>query len=136
MLLHTCGLIVFLLLIIHKSIRRSLYTLLKFHPTNYRIYRYMCWNVCVYFSCQLLSCVQRFATPWTAALQAPLCSTICQSLFKFMSIEPVMLSNHLIHLPLPFSFTFNLSQHLGLSQIDAYICTLLFSVDFKRSFKN
>ena len=36
------------------------------------------------------------ATPWTAACQAPLSSTISQSLLKFMSIESVMLSNHLI----------------------------------------
>ena len=35
-------------------------------------------------------------TPWTAARQAPLSSTISQSLLKFVSIESVMLSNHLI----------------------------------------
>ena len=34
--------------------------------------------------------------PWTAALQAPLFSTISQSLHKFMSVESMMLSNHLI----------------------------------------
>ena len=34
--------------------------------------------------------------PWTAAHQAPLCSPISQSLLKFISIELVMLSNHLI----------------------------------------
>ena len=33
---------------------------------------------------------------WTAACQAPLYSTISQSLLKFMSIELAMLSNHLI----------------------------------------
>ena len=32
----------------------------------------------------------------TAACQAPLSSTISQSLLKFMSLESVMLSNHLI----------------------------------------
>ena len=36
------------------------------------------------------------ATPWTAAYQAPLFSAITQSLLKFMSLESVMLSNHLI----------------------------------------
>ena len=36
------------------------------------------------------------ATPWTAACQAPLSSTISQSLLKFISIESVILSNHLI----------------------------------------
>ena len=45
---------------------------------------------------QSLSCVQVFATPWTAACQASLSSTISQSLLKFMSIESVMLSNYLI----------------------------------------
>ena len=45
---------------------------------------------------QSLSCVQPFATPWTAACQAPLSSTILQSLLKFMSIELVVLSNYLI----------------------------------------
>ena len=36
------------------------------------------------------------ATPWTAALQASLSITNSQSLFKLMSIESVMPSNHLI----------------------------------------
>ena len=34
--------------------------------------------------------------PWTAGCQAPLFSTISQSLLKFMSIKLVTLSNHLI----------------------------------------
>ena len=45
---------------------------------------------------QSLSCVQLFATPWTAACQASLSFTISCSLLKFMSIESVMLSNYLI----------------------------------------
>ena len=45
---------------------------------------------------QSLSCVQLFVTPWPVACQAPLSSTISQDLLKFMSIESVMLSNHLI----------------------------------------
>ena len=44
---------------------------------------------------QSLSCVQLFATPWTAAHQPSLSLTISQSLPKFMSIDSVMLSNHL-----------------------------------------
>ena len=44
----------------------------------------------------LLSHVQFFVTPWTAACQASLCFTVSQSLLKLMSIESVMLSNHLI----------------------------------------
>ena len=45
---------------------------------------------------QSLSHVWLLSTPWAAALQAPLSFTISQSLPKFMSIESVMLSNHLI----------------------------------------
>ena len=45
---------------------------------------------------QLPSHVWLFVTPWTAALQASLSMTISQSLPKFMSIELVIPSNHLI----------------------------------------
>ena len=45
---------------------------------------------------QLLSCVQLFATPWTAACQASLFFTVSQSLLKLMSIESVIPSNHFI----------------------------------------
>ena len=45
---------------------------------------------------QLLSHVQPFATPWTAACQASLPFTISWSLIKLMSIELAMPSNHLI----------------------------------------
>ena len=47
-------------------------------------------------SIQLLSCVQLFATPWTAAHQASLSITNSWSLLKLLSIESVMPSNHLI----------------------------------------
>ena len=47
-------------------------------------------------SVQLLSCVQLFATPLTAARQASLSITNSQNLLKLMSIESVMPSNHLI----------------------------------------
>ena len=50
---------------------------------------------------QLLSHLQLFATPWTAALQASLSITNSQSPFKLMSIKPVMSYNNLIlHHPL------------------------------------
>ena len=39
---------------------------------------------------------QHFVTPWTAAHQTPLSFTVSWSLFKFMSTEWVMPSNHLI----------------------------------------
>ena len=45
-------------------------------------------------SVQLLSHVRLFATPWTAALQGSLSITNSWSLFKLMSIESVMPSNH------------------------------------------
>ena len=45
-------------------------------------------------SVQSLSCVQLFVTPWTTACQASLSTTNSQNLFKPMSIEPMMPSNH------------------------------------------
>ena len=45
---------------------------------------------------QLLSCVQLFVTPWTAARQASLSFTVSQHLLKLMSIESMMPPNHLI----------------------------------------
>ena len=47
-------------------------------------------------SVQLLSHVQLFASPWTAACQASLSITNSQSLLKLMSMKSVMPSNHLI----------------------------------------
>ena len=49
----------------------------------------------------LLSHVQLSATPRTTAFQASLSFSISQSLLKFMSIESVMPSNHLIFCCLP-----------------------------------
>ena len=57
---------------------------------------------------QLLSHVQFFETPWTAALQASLSFIMSQHLLTFMSSEVVILSNHLnlcrLLLPLPSVF--------------------------------
>ena len=50
----------------------------------------------LYIQFNSLSCVQLFATPWTAARQASLSITNSQVLLKLMSIESVMPSNHLI----------------------------------------
>ena len=47
-------------------------------------------------SVQSLSRVRLFETPWTVAHQASLSFIISQNLLKLMSIESVMLSNHLI----------------------------------------
>ena len=51
---------------------------------------------CLKISVQLLSCVQLFVIPWTAAHQASLSITNSWSLLKLMSIMLVMPSNHLI----------------------------------------
>ena len=50
------------------------------------------WRVAVHS----LSRIQLLATPWTLARQAPLSFTISRRLLKFMSIELVMPSNHLV----------------------------------------
>ena len=44
----------------------------------------------------MISCVCLFVTPWTAAYLASLSFTVFQSLLELMSIESMMLSNHLI----------------------------------------
>ena len=65
-------------------------------------------------SVQLLSRVQLFAKPWTAALQASLSITNSRSLLKLMSIESVAVQpSHPLSSPSP--PVFNLSQHQGLS---------------------
>ena len=51
-------------------------------------------HVCCLFS-SVQSCLI-LLTPWTAAFQLPLSITSTKNLFKFMSIESVMPSNHLI----------------------------------------
>ena len=57
---------------------------------------FICENLAHVSSVQLLSPVQFFVTPWTAACQATLSITNSQSLLKLMSIDLVMISNHLI----------------------------------------
>ena len=54
------------------------------------------YSLNLYSSVQLLSNVQPFETPWTAAHQTSLSITNSQSLLKLMSIEWVMPTNHLI----------------------------------------
>ena len=65
-----------------KKPRKQSYWL-KFHPLD------SCCSV-------TKLCVPLIATPWTAACQVPLSSTISWSLLKFMSIELVIPSNHLM----------------------------------------
>ena len=56
----------------------------------------VCPVVVVIVAVHLLSPVRLFMTSWTAAHQASLSFTICQSLLKLMSIELVIPYNHLI----------------------------------------
>ena len=77
------------------------------------------WEIYILYILSLLSHVQLFGTPWTAALQAPLSFTTSQSLLKFMSIESLMLSN-LLSLCHPFSFclqSFPASGSFPMSQL-------------------
>ena len=67
-------------------------------------------------SVQQLSCVQLFATPWTAAHQASLSITNSWSLVKLMSIESVMPSNLSHPLSSHSPPSFNLSQNQGVLQ--------------------
>ena len=52
------------------------------------------WAELQFSSVQLLSCVQLFVTPWTAACQASLSIINSRSLPKLMSIESVMQPSH------------------------------------------
>ena len=57
---------------------------------------YLFYRLVQFSSLHLLSRVQLFVTPWTAACQASLSITSSWSLVKIMSVKSVMLSNHLI----------------------------------------
>ena len=61
---------------------------------SYHLLKTVCSeSVYVLLVVQLLGHVSLFATPWIAVHQAPLSSTISQSLLKFTSIESVIPSN-------------------------------------------
>ena len=64
-----------------------------------------CCNCLWFVVVQSLSDVQLFATPRTAARQAPLSSTVPWGLLRFMSIKSVILS-HLLLPPFPFPSVF------------------------------
>ena len=54
------------------------------------------WETSVVAVVHSLRWIRLFATPWTAAHQGSLSFTISQNLLKFMSIESMMSSNHLV----------------------------------------
>ena len=72
-------------------------------------------------SVQLLSRVQLYATPWTAACQASLSITNSWSLPKLMSIELVMPSNHLI-LCLPFFLLPSIFSSIRIFSTESVLC--------------
>ena len=63
---------------------------------RYFTYVWLISSSFVVVAVQSPSCVRLFGIPWTAACQACLSFTVFWSLCKLMSIESVMLSNHLI----------------------------------------
>ena len=75
----------------------------------------------VVFVVQSLGCVQLFATLWTAACQASLSFTISWSLLKLMSIELVILSNHLI-LCRPLLLLPSIFPSIGVFSNDSALC--------------
>ena len=80
---------------------------------------YFCLNIFAVF--QSLSHVWFLVTPWTTAHQAPLSSTISQSLLNFLSIELVMLSNHLI-LCLPLLLLHSIFPSLRVFSNESALC--------------
>ena len=85
------------------SVSYSLYFLLVLSPFWVEICGFFAWSTYILnitflaaVVVQLLSHVQLFAILWTTECQSPLSFTISWSSFKLMSIETVMLSNHLI----------------------------------------
>ena len=78
----------------HLSLLQLCWSDIRCHLLSFSVLQIMvCGGV------QSLSCVQLFATPWAAALQTAVFH-LSQSLVKFMFVELVMLSNHLICCPL------------------------------------
>ena len=63
--------------------------------TPYRSLLVMLWNKAGWLCCSVAKS-HVFVSPWTAARQNPLSVAISGSLFKFMAIESMMPSNHLV----------------------------------------
>ena len=78
-------------------------------------------NLVQFSSVQLLSRVQLFATPWTAAHQASLSNTNSWSLHKLMSIELVMPSNPL-SLCRPLLLLPSICSNIGVFSNESALC--------------
>ena len=99
-------------LLLGRKVMTNLDSILKSRditlPTKVHLVKAMVFPVGMYAcessvqSSSVLSHVQLFATPWTAARQASLSITNSRSSLRLMSIELVMPTNHLI-LCVPFS---------------------------------
>ena len=66
------------------------------HETTREALKAIFLNYFAFVVAQSLSHVWLFAPPWTVARQASLSSTISWSLLRFLPIESVMISNHII----------------------------------------
>ena len=111
-------------------------------PTNILfIYLYLDAELARIAVVQLLSHVWLFATLWTEARQAIESSAVSWSLLKFMSVELVMLSNHLIlccHLLLLLSVFPRISvfsKELTLHQVAKLLELHLQHQSFQRTFR-
>ena len=78
------------------NLKLSLSSAYSFPNTTFSKVSYESPITLLFNSVQLLSRVQLFVTPWTAAHQSSLFITDSQSLLKLMSIELAMRFNHLI----------------------------------------
>ena len=88
-------------------------------------------NTNLLFVVESLSHVQLFATPWTVASQVSLSFIISWSLLKLRFIESVMLSDHLICLPLLLFPSIFPSFRVFSNELVLYIrCTKYWSCNF------
>ena len=99
MLFYVCVLVTHAMYNIKNTVDPQIFFLPGSTETGVRIkidLKALCKLSVQFSSFQLLSCVQLFVTPWTAAHQASLSITNSWSLLELMSIESVMPSNHLL----------------------------------------
>jgi len=81
------------------------------------------WKILTLWEVQLsCSVVSDSVTPWTAAQQASLSITNFRSLFKLMSIESVMPSNHLILCP-PLLFPPSIFLSISIFSNESVLCS-------------